>query len=318
MSAFWIVHNARAGQPAYARQVERAAEALARRGLTVQLERPTGFAGMRRAAAAAVADGAAALLVAGGDGTVGTLAGELAGTPVALGVLPAGTANVWARTLGLPRPWPWRPQGLVEAALYQADARPRPTDLGRCNGAPFLVWAGVGFDAFATRYFERQRAIARRLGGYFYNLGLTAAVAQAWHAVPMRAHLTGPAGVIELTGPQLMLTVGNTGWHGGGLVQLSPAARLDDGLLEVWAFGGRGTWDMLAHAGRALRGAAFKHPAAVRAQAERVTLSLAAPQPFHLDAEPQPGVQQLVITVEPRVLQVLVPPKAAGLYAAAA
>jgi diacylglycerol kinase family enzyme len=318
VSAFWIVHNPRAGQPGYARQVERAADALARRGLAVRLERPCDFDAMRQAAAAAVADGAAALLVAGGDGTVGTLAGELAGTRVALGVLPAGTANVWARTLGLPRPWPWRPQGLVEAALQQAEAPARLTDLGRCNGAPFLVWAGVGFDAYVTVYFERQRAVARRVGGFFYNMGLTLAVAQAWHAVPMRAHLTGPGGVRELSGPQLMVTVGNTGWHGGGLVQLSPAARLDDGLLEVWAFAGRYPRDMLAHAGRALRGAAFQHPAAVRAQVERVTLTLAAPQPYHLDAEPQPGVEQLVITVEPRVLRVLVPPKAASLYAGAA
>src|SRR5690606_31135983 len=130
MRAVWLLHNPQAGLPHFAGQVEAAAEALARRGLAVRLERPTRIGGMRQAARAAVEAGADAVLAAGGDGTAGAIAGELAGTPVALGTLPAGTANVWAAALGLPRPWPWRPGALVRAALCLAEAPAYLTDLG--------------------------------------------------------------------------------------------------------------------------------------------------------------------------------------------
>ena len=75
-------------------------------GVAVQLAKSDDVDSLRRSAREAVQAKAEAVLVAGGDGTIGAMAGELAGSDCALGVLPAGTANVWARAMGLPRPAP--------------------------------------------------------------------------------------------------------------------------------------------------------------------------------------------------------------------
>src|SRR5437773_125821 len=134
MNQVWILYNARAGHPGNVAKVERAAEALTRRGLAVRLERSPTIDGLRQSAREAIQAHADAVLVAGGDGSLGTIAAELAGSPVALGFLPAGTANVWAKELNLPTLSWLRPHALEDAALHLMEGRVRPVDMGRCNG----------------------------------------------------------------------------------------------------------------------------------------------------------------------------------------
>ncbi|MEI2827883.1 MAG: diacylglycerol kinase family protein [Dermatophilaceae bacterium] len=131
MRLVWVLHNARAGRAGLVRRVDEAVEAVARRGVTVQLVRDGDLAVLRQAARAAVAAGADAVLVAGGDGTLGTLAGELAHTPTAFGALPAGTANVWAQAVGLPRTSLRHPHALAQVALALLAAPTRLADLGQ-------------------------------------------------------------------------------------------------------------------------------------------------------------------------------------------
>jgi diacylglycerol kinase family enzyme len=251
------------------------------------------------------------VLVAGGDGTLGAIAAELAGTPVAMGGLPAGTANVWARELQLPLPSPMRPRALAQAALLLLDAPPRPTDLGRVNGRLFLAWTGVGIDAFVTQQFERQRRSTRPLRGYFYNALLTLKVSTAFRSVDLRVQMSGPAGERELAGRYIMVTVANIGLNGGGLVRFTREARLDDGLMDLWAFSGDSYRELLAHALRAARGTHLRHPGVARLTGDRFEIYTAAPQVIHIDAEPQPATQHLSVAVVPKSLRVLVPPAAA-------
>jgi diacylglycerol kinase family enzyme len=95
--------------------------------------------------------------------------------------------------------------------------------------------------------------------------------------------------------------------HGGGLVNLSTDWRLDDGLMELWAFRGRGYGDALAHAGRILAGAHVRHASVVRLTGHRFDLYTAAPQAIHLDGEPRPAEQRVAVEVVPRCLRVLAP-----------
>jgi diacylglycerol kinase (ATP) len=312
MRRAWVIYNVRAGQPAFGPRVERAAEALARRGVSVRLERADDMAGLRRAAREAVAEGADAVFVAGGDGTLGSIASDLAGSPVALGCLPAGTGNVWSQTLRLPQPWPWRPRAIEQAALLQAESPARLTDLGRCNSRGFLAWAGVGLDAFVTAEFERRRAASRR-GGYVRSAAVTFAVSCQWRGANLRLRVTGPAGEQTAAGRYLMVTVANIPLHGGGLFRLARDVRLDDGLLDAWAFTGDSYREMLAHAWRVQRGRHLNppHPGVCRLTGHQIEIYTDSPQTFHLDAEPQPAVKQLFIEVVPRCLRVLVP-RAAG------
>jgi diacylglycerol kinase (ATP) len=315
MPSVWVLHNSLAGQPGYARAVEQAAEAVARRGATVQVERRGNVADLRQVAREAVAAGADVVFAAGGDGTLGAIAGELAGSSVALGCLPAGTANVWAKVLGLPLPGALRPRALEQAALMLLDSPPLLTDLGRCNEQWFLVWAGMGLDAFVTGEYERQRQVSRRMGGWVYNFALTFLVARSWHGVDLRLRVSGPAGRREISGHYLMATVCNIGYHGGGLFQFADDFRLDDGLMDVWAFEGSTYAEALGMAASVLRGLHLQHPSVHRLTGDRLEFEAAVPQAIQTDAEPQPPSPRLSVQVAPRSVRVLVPrARASRLY----
>lgn len=102
----------------------------------------TKYPGEARELAAHFADqGAPAVIAAGGDGTLNEVVGGLAGSSTVLGVLPAGTMNVFARELGIPC------DSLTNAFAVIESGFVREVDLFEANGAPFLQMAGVGYDA---------------------------------------------------------------------------------------------------------------------------------------------------------------------------
>ena len=310
MSSVAILHNGRAGRPAYARQLDRLADNLTRAGVAVRLERRDDIAGLRAAAREAAAAGAQAVLVAGGDGTVGAIAGELAGTATALGILPAGTANVLAKTLAIPRPGVGSFDHLTRAARLLLDAPVQLTDLGCANDEYFLVWAGMGLDALVTQAYERQRQRSRQGGGYLYNVGLTFVAARDWHGLNLTLRAAGPVGASEITGHFLMATVCHTGWHGGGLFSFTDDFHLDDGLMDLWAFEGQTYGEGLALAAQVFAGRHHGHRKIHRLRGDRFEFVAAEPQMFQLDAEPKPATLNLSVRVLPRSLRLLVPPSA--------
>jgi len=115
-----------------------------------------------RLALGAVADGVDVVVVLGGDGTLNEAANGLAGSATALGVLPGGSTNVFARTIGLAND-PIEATGQLLAAL----ARPssiRNIGLASLNGRYFLFNAGVGFDAAVIAQVERWSGLKRWAG----------------------------------------------------------------------------------------------------------------------------------------------------------
>ena len=311
MSQVAVLHNPRAGQSGYARQVEQVAEALTRDGVSVRLETREDIDGLRQAARAAVSAGADTILVAGGDGTAGAIAGVLAGGSASLGILPAGTANVLALTLRLPRPGLLGGGSLLRAARLLLDSPSQLTDLGCAGGQYFLMWAGMGLDALVTEAFEHERRRARRFGSYAFNVLLTFWAARTWHGLDLRLRASGPAGVREVAGHFLMATVGQTGYHGGGLFKFTDDFRLDDGLMDLFAFEGRTYADGLALAARVFASGHLGQPGAHRLTGDRFEFEPAQPQPTQVDAEPQPATPRLEVTVQPRCLRLLVPRAAA-------
>lgn len=95
-----------------------------------------------------VAAGASRILVSGGDGTLALAAGVVAGTETALGVIPGGTLNHFAKRMGIPV----EPQAALELAL---DGEPRPVDVGYVNGRLFLNTSSVGEYVHFVRTRER-------------------------------------------------------------------------------------------------------------------------------------------------------------------
>lgn len=95
----------------------------------------------RELAARFAAEGEPVVIAAGGDGTLNEVVSGLAGTDTVLGVLPAGTMNVFAREMGIPYDSLERAFSIIESGFI------REVDLFEANGAPFVQMAGVGFDA---------------------------------------------------------------------------------------------------------------------------------------------------------------------------
>lgn len=114
-----------------------------------------------RLAQGAAADGADAVVVLGGDGTLNEAANGLAGTPTALGVLPGGSTNVFARTVGFTND-PLEATGELLGALARRSLR--PVNLGSVNGRYFLFNAGFGFDAAVVARVDRRSALKRYAG----------------------------------------------------------------------------------------------------------------------------------------------------------
>jgi YegS/Rv2252/BmrU family lipid kinase len=222
-----LIANPRSGS---ARAADRVAEALRERGADVHRTAIDDLTGGEPGVldGARVAAGVRALraggepdrvVVAGGDGSVGLaarLAGEL-GVPLA--VVPVGTANDFARAVGIPLD--------VEAACALAadpGAVRRPVELGAVGDRPFVNAASAGLSVLAAR---AARPHKRRLGPLAYAVGALKAAATA---APLRCAVRVD-GEERFAGPAWQVTVAVTGAFGGG--SEIGGTRLDDGRLDV-------------------------------------------------------------------------------------
>jgi len=252
----------------------------------------------------AVAENYDAAFAVGGDGTVGQVASGLLGSDTALGVLPAGTSNVWAQELGLPSfTWAY-PGRLQENARTLANAPVHCVDMGQCNEFPFMMWAGMGLDAMAIHSieprvrFEKFFAVPEYAASTIWN-------ASQWRGIQLRLW----ADEKEVEGHYLLTVANNIRRYMGGYSILSPDAYLNDGLLDLWLFQGDSLADVFRIAYELWRG---QHVNSDEAQCIRFqTLRVQAESPFfvHMDGEPKGSTQEANITVHKRALKLLVPEK---------
>jgi diacylglycerol kinase (ATP) len=154
-SRILVIHNPTAGRGSQHRY-EAVLTALRRAGCAVEVVETRSKEDGQVALATAQVEAFDAVVAAGGDGTVHDVASGMLGHATPFGVIPIGTANVFARELGLPR----SPDVLAQTLLHGST-----TDLpvGEVNGQPFLFVVGVGLDADAVRIFEASggRAFGR-------------------------------------------------------------------------------------------------------------------------------------------------------------
>lgn len=258
-------------------------------------------------AAAAVARGVDVVLACGGDGTVRSVAEALAGTGVAMGLLPAGTGNLLARTVGTPLELP----AAAKVALTGDD---RSIDIGRIrvDGSDdeqvFLVMAGTGFDADVMA--NTPEGLKGRVGPFAYVIsGLRA----------MRGRRTRVTLSLD-GGPPLRrstrtVLVGNSGTLLGGLV-LMPAALVDDGLLDIVNLSPKGIPGWIAVAARVVTRKRRGHSRVEHWTAKEIVITADDPQPSQIDGDPIGDVTEMSIRVDPGALVVRVaegdPPAATG------
>jgi diacylglycerol kinase family enzyme len=165
----------------------------------------------------------------GGDGTLNEVATGIAGTGTALGVLPGGSTNVFARTIGLPND-PVRAADVLAEGIDAGDFR--PIALGRVNGRFFCFHTGVGFDAAVVAAVEQRASLKRWIG---HPLFITAGIS-TWARGYDRRHphfrVTTEAGGIDGFF-SIVLNTNPYTYLGNRPLDLSHAATLGRGLVVV-------------------------------------------------------------------------------------
>jgi YegS/Rv2252/BmrU family lipid kinase len=246
------------------------------------------------AARGAALDGADLVVAVGGDGTVRGCAEGVACTGVPLAIVPHGTANLLARTLGIPG----HPQPALDIALCTA-ARgiDRRIDLAVADREPFTAMAGMGLDAAVVAGTK----LKHQLGWLAY------AMSGAVHLAlpPTRFTIKLDDGEpIERTARSVV--VGNSGLLPGGF-NLLPDARIDDGLLDVAVLAPHGPlgWPRLAT--RVLTHSRHQDRMLERLQARRVEITSAVTLPREVDGEVIAPGQTLTVSVQPSALTVRMP-----------
>jgi YegS/Rv2252/BmrU family lipid kinase len=219
-----INENSRQGQEGG----QAAVEVLERCGIQLQHETcagPDELANTILRAASAVD----LVVLGGGDGTLSSAASALIETGLPLGILPLGTANDLARTLGIPIDVEGAAQVIVEGNL-------RRIDVGEVNGKPFFNVASMGLSVGMTR--ELTPEMKQRWG----KLGYAVATLRAfWHMRPFTAAIRSGDGVHKVR--TLQVSVGNGRYYGGGMA-VEEGAEIDDGFLDLYSLEFTHSWKL--------------------------------------------------------------------------
>jgi YegS/Rv2252/BmrU family lipid kinase len=210
---------------------------LRENGWRFRWQQTTGPGQATQFAAHAAREGVPLVIACGGDGTLNEVANGLAGTDTAMGTLPFGTSNIWARETDISR----RP---VEAMMQMGSGEVRTIDLGKAGERYFLLFAGFGIDAKVTAGVSIP--IKQRVGAAAYGLSAAREVAR-WRPRPTTIRLDDEVHHVNV----LMAFAGNTRLY-AGLTKITPRAVVDDGLLDICIYEGSGKLDMATHALRTL------------------------------------------------------------------
>jgi diacylglycerol kinase family enzyme len=260
-----------------------------------------------RVAQVAVADSVAAIVVAGGDGTLNRVAATLAGSSVALGILPFGTGNDLAATLGLPL-------DVAGAARRIAAARrARAIDLLEVNGTIVCTVGLLGLVAeSAARVIRagapasRWRPLVRGLGAAAWRLSGTASLLTGAASRHVRVERAGGAEAPSVfAGEAAGFFISNGPRLGGGLT-LPTGGAIDDGVFELCTVHARGRVQLL----RAFTDLMLKRPlppGVLEVQpACTAVVTMAAPGPFSADGELFGESARFDVRIRPAALRVLV------------
>ena len=306
-----IIFNPQAGTRDLQRQIQEAGAFLQARGWQINWRQTQHANHATQLAGQIAACGEDVAIAVGGDGTINEVMNGLVGSETALGILPAGTGNVFATEMRIPTPGPLTQHSLKKAAEALMTGQMRRLDVARSTFADgfsryFLLWAGAGLDAAISRAFEVDKD---HLPG--------------WRALGMVAWLVSGLSVLrDFRGVQTLITmdqavinrrmilttISNSQLY-GRFWRLSPEAKLDDGLLDVIAVEGYGLRSSIKLAALATLGRHTRDAEVHIYRAKRIKIETKEPIPVHLDAE-NVGHTPVEIEVIPRALKVLLPKNA--------
>ena len=231
------------------------------------------------------------VIVGGGDGTLNTALQPLVGTDLPLGILPLGTANDLARTLGIP-------SSLAEACQVIAAGRTRRIDLGRANDRYFFNVASIGL---ASQVAHHLSATAKKRWGI---LAFTPALLRAWRE-NRSFHADIRCDDRPLRHRSIQIAVGNGRHYGAGMTVAADAA-IDDHLLNLYSLEPQSFWHLLRLGPTLLRGPAAPQPGIRLLAGKEIVVRTRRPLPIDTDGE-LTTMTPATFRVLPAALAVFVP-----------
>jgi len=240
----------------------------------------------------AIASGASIVIAWGGDGTINEVASVIDGSGRAMGVIPAGSGNGFARELGLPA----EPHAAIDVILRGRDML---IDVGELDGRSFFNIAGIGVDAVIAEQFN-TRAMGRRGMGPYVVIGLREAF--RYRAARYRIVLDGE----EVHSSALLIAFANGREYGNG-IRLAPHARMDDGKLEAVVVEDRSPLARLWGGRHLVRGTTHLAAKITLRSIERAEVHSDAPIRYHLDGETGQADRHVRVCIHPKRLRMRVP-----------
>ena len=292
-----LIVNPAAGRGRSKRRTASICKLLEDSGIVLELMQSTAVGDVESKVLAAASSGAEQIIVAGGDGSIHEAVNGImrAATTTALGVIPVGTGNDFAKACSIPLQWEEATRLL--AGRVASDAPARIIDVGRMNDRYFANGAGIGFDAKINHIACGNRL---PIGDLNYLIAVFQGV---WDGV-ITPQVRLRYDAVDYDGAVTLVEVCN-GPYVGGMFHIAPMAENDDGFLDLVFVQPVSRPRIFALLPRLLNGSHIAAPEVTCSRVASVTLTAAGPVPSHLDGEVQPLATKFDLQVLPGALAIL-------------
>lgn len=230
-----------------------------------------------------------AVIAVGGDGTVNEVARGLKDSKTAMGIIPMGSGNGFARHLEIPM----RPQKALEMLNH---SEPISVDYGLANGRVFVCTCGTGFDAVVAYNFAGSNK--RGFLTYIQNT-----LKQAFSYQPQTYHIVGDG--LDVTHKAFLITFANANQWGND-AKIAPKASMQDGEMDIMLMSSHAILGSASLALRLFTGSIDNSYFMDTLRAKEVTLEREDVSPFHIDGDPVEMEKDIHIKIIPDGLRVLV------------
>lgn len=292
-----ILLNPAAGRGRAAQRAESIVAVLDSFGVRSKLVMSTASGDLERLASELAESSAKRMIVAGGDGSVHEAVNGIlkVNGKTALGIIPIGTGNDFAKASDTPLDW--KDAASTLAARLRDELPARKVDAGRMNDRFFANGVGIGFDAKINRIASKYEW---PIGDLVY---LFAVLEGLWDGV-ITPNVRMIYGDHRLDGPITLASISNGSWV-GGMFHIAPMARIHDGFLDLVFAKPVSRGRILALLPRLIKGTHIGMPDIGNDQIRKFELIADAPVPCHVDGEAQPLQTEFRIEILDQALSLL-------------
>lgn len=292
-----VLLNPAAGRDRAGQYAQKIVDILRSHDVPCELIRSTSVGDIEQRVLAIAKSGSPKVIVAGGDGSIHEATNGIlqADGNTALGVIPVGTGNDFAKASDTPLDWQLATTALAKRISGGEPAR--EIDAGRMNNRFFANGVGIGFDAKINR-------IARKyqwpIGDFVYLLAVFEGL---WDGV-ITPTVEMTYDNVRYNGPITLANISNGPWV-GGMFHIAPMAHIDDGRLDLIVAAPVTRRRILALLPKLIKGKHIGAPDISDHRIQHFKLVADAPVPSHLDGETQPLQTEFAIEILPKALSLL-------------